>query len=104
MWDIGVIREVNMRRLLWYLIAGTRGGVNRAKIIKLLNERPYNVNQLAEIIEVDYRTIRYHMDVLEENEIVTSAGEKYGMLYFLSSKMEENYETFLMIWEEVVKK
>ena len=104
MWDIGVIREVNMRRLLWYLIAGTRGGVNRAKIIKLLNERPYNVNQLAEIIEVDYRTIRYHMDLLEENEIVTSAGEKYGMLYFLSSKMEENYETFLMIWEEVVKK
>ena len=93
-----------MRRLLWYLIAGTRGGVNRAKIIKLLNKRPYNVNQLAEIIKVDYRTIRYHMDVLEENEIVTSAGEKYGMLYFLSSKMEENYETFLTIWEEVVKK
>ena len=93
-----------MRRLLWYLIAGTRGGVNRAKIIKLLNERPYNVNQLAEIIKVDYRTIRYHMDVLEENEIVTSAGEKYGMLYFLSSKMEENYETFLTIWEEVVEK
>ncbi len=93
-----------MRRLLWYLIAGTRGGVNRAKIIKLLKERPYNVNQLAEIIKVDYRTIRYHMDVLEENEIVTSAGEKYGMLYFLSPKMEENYETFLTIWEEVVKK
>ncbi len=93
-----------MRRLLWYLIAGTRGGVNRAKIIKLLNERPYNVNQLAEIIKVDYRTIRYHMDVLEENEIVTSAGEKYGMLYFLSSKMEKNYETFLTIWKEVVKK
>jgi DNA-binding transcriptional ArsR family regulator len=93
-----------MRRLLWYLIAGTRGGVNRAKIIKLLNKRPYNVNQLAEIIKVDYRTIRYHMDVLEENEIVTSAGEKYGMLYFLSSKMEENYGTFLTIWEEVVKK
>ncbi|HEX3014367.1 MAG TPA: winged helix-turn-helix domain-containing protein [Methanobacterium sp.] len=93
-----------MRRLLWYLIAGTRGGVNRAKIIKLLNERPYNVNQLAEIIKVDYRTIRYHMDVLEENKIVTSAGEKYGMLYFLSDKMEKNYETFLTIWEEVVKK
>jgi DNA-binding transcriptional ArsR family regulator len=93
-----------MRRLLWYLIAGTRGGVNRAKIIKLLKERPYNVNQLAEIIKVDYRTIRYHMDVLEDNEIVTSAGEKYGMLYFLSDKMEKNYETFLAIWEEVVKK
>lgn len=93
-----------MRRMLWYLIAGTRGGVNRAKIIKYLNERPNNVNQLAEILKVDYRTIRYHMDVLEENEIVTSAGEKYGKLYFLSEKMEKNYDTFLEIWKEVQNK
>ncbi len=93
-----------MRRLLWYLIAGTRGGVNRAKIIKTLSGRPYNVNQLAEILEVDYKTIRHHMDVLEENEVVTSAGEKYGLLYFLSRKMEENYDTFLEIWEEVKNK
>jgi DNA-binding transcriptional ArsR family regulator len=93
-----------MRRMLWYLIAGTRGGVNRANIIKLLNERPNNVNQLAEILKVDYRTIRHHMNVLEENEIVSSAGEKYGMLYFLSDKMEKNYDTFLEIWEEVQNK
>lgn len=93
-----------MRRMLWYLIAGTRGGVNRARIIKFLKERPYNVNQLAEMIGVDYKTIRYHIDVLEENKIVTSAGEKYGALYFLSDKMEENYEYFLEIWEDVVKK
>ena len=30
-----------MRRMLWYLIAGTRGGVNRAKIINCLNQRMY---------------------------------------------------------------
>lgn len=93
-----------MRRMLWYLIAGTRGGVNRVKIIKLLNERPNNVNQLAEILKVDYRTIRHHMNVLEENEIVTSAGEKYGKLYFLSNRMEKNYDIFLEIWEEVQNK
>lgn len=93
-----------MRRMLWYLIAGTRGGVNRAKIIKLLNERPNNVNQLAKILKVDYRTIRHHMDVLEENGVVISAGEKYGMLYFLSDKMEKNYDTFLEIWEDVQNK
>ena len=37
-----------MKRLLWYLIAGTKGGVNRARIIKCLQERPYNANQIAE--------------------------------------------------------
>lgn len=93
-----------MRRSLWYLIASTRGGANRARIIKLLNDRPYNINQLAELLDVDYKTIKHHMDVLEDNDIVQAAGKKYGRLYFLSSKMEENYETFLVIWEEVVKK
>lgn len=93
-----------MRRTLWYLIAGTRGGVNRAKIVKFLKERPYNINQLAEKLEVDYKTVKYHMDVLEENEMVTPAGEKYGTLYFLSEKIEKEYVTFLEIWEEVVEK
>ncbi|MBI4813754.1 MAG: winged helix-turn-helix transcriptional regulator [Methanobacterium sp.] len=93
-----------MRRMLWYLIAGTRGGVNRAKIINFLNQRPYNVNQLAEMLNVDYKTIRYHIDVLEENEIVIPAGEKYGTMYFLTSKMEDNYPTFLEIWKEIVDK
>ncbi|UTB32306.1 MAG: winged helix-turn-helix domain-containing protein [Methanobacterium sp. ERen5] len=92
-----------MRRMLWYLIAGTRGGANRAKIINFLNERPYNINQLAEILEVDYKTIKYHIDVLEENEIVTPSGEKYGTMYFLTTKMIENYDTFQEIWAEVVK-
>ncbi|HIE30965.1 MAG TPA: ArsR family transcriptional regulator, partial [Methanosarcinales archaeon] len=35
-----------MKRMLWWLIAGTKGGVNRARIIKILHERPYNANQL----------------------------------------------------------
>ncbi len=93
-----------MRRSLWYLIASSRGGVNRARIIKLLNDRPYNINQLAELLDVDYKTIKHHIDVLEDNEIVQATGEKYGRLYFLSSKMEENYENFLDVWEQVVKK
>lgn len=93
-----------MRRSLWYLIASSRGGANRARIIKLLNDRPYNVNQLAELLDVDYKTIKHHIEVLEDNKVVQAEGEKYGRLYFLSSKMEENYETFLAIWEQLVKK
>lgn len=92
-----------MRRLLWWLIAGTRGGVNRAKIINLLNERPYNINQLAEKLNVDYKTVKHHIDVLEENEIVISSGKKYGSMYFLSDKIEANYEIFLEIWKEIGK-
>ena len=94
-----------MKKLLWWLIAGTRGGINRARIIRALHERPYNANQLAELLNLDYKTIKHHLKVLEENNIITSSGEKkYGTVYFLSTSMEQNYDTFIEIWEQIGKK
>jgi DNA-binding transcriptional ArsR family regulator len=86
--------------ILGWLIAGTRGGMSRAKIIETLNETPQNANQLANKLGMDYRTIRHHLEVLEKNRIITSAGEGYGITYFLSPAMEENYALF----EEILKK
>ncbi len=93
-----------LKYVLGWLIAGTRGGVTRAQIIRALREAPQNANQLANLLEMDYRTIRHHLRVLEKNRITTSAGEKYGLTYFLSSEMEENYELFEEIWERFGKK
>jgi len=89
-----------MRYLLGWLIAGTRGGATRAKIIQILKETPQNANQLANQLAMDYRTIRHHLEVLQKNRIVTSAGEGYGTTYFLSPAMEENY----VLFEEIMKK
>lgn len=89
-----------MRRFLWKLLAGTKGGMNRARIIDELRNRPYNANQLAERLSLNYKTIKYHIEVLEKNKIVISSGKGYGALYFLSDKMEENFDIFLKIWEE----
>ena len=86
--------------ILGWLIAGTRGGLTRAKMIQALKETPRNANQLANLLGMDYRTIRHHLEVLEKNRIITSAGEGYGMTYFLTPVMEENYTTF----EEIVNK
>lgn len=85
---------------LWWLIAGSKGGENRARIILELEKRPYNANKLAEQLSLDYKTIRHHIAVLKENDIVKSTGEKYGALYFLSDEMEKNYDTFIEIWNE----
>jgi len=90
-----------MKKMLWWLILGTRGGINRAKIIKKLNEHPYNANQLSEELNVNYRTIRYHINILEDSNVVKSAGEKYGKMYFLSEDMEMNYNDFEKIWRQI---
>jgi len=90
----------SLRYLLGWLIAGTRGGATRARIIKTLRETPQNANQLATQLGMDYRTIRHHLKVLEKNRLITTAGEGYGTTYFLSPAMEEHYEIF----EEIVKR
>jgi len=93
-----------LKYLLGWLIAGTRGGVTRAQIIKALKEIPQNANQLANLLKLDYRTIRHHLKVLQKNRIITSAGDRYGTTYFLSPEMEENYAVFEEIMNKIWKK
>jgi DNA-binding transcriptional ArsR family regulator len=86
--------DPNAKRLLWYLFAGSKGGHNRIKIIDLLKERPYNINQLAEVLGLDYKAVQHHITVLEKNNMVGKMGEKYGILYFISNYLEVNIEAF----------
>ncbi len=91
-----------MKKLLCWLIAGSSGGPNRAKIIMALHIRPYNAHQLAEELDLNYKTVRHHLKVLQENNVVTSSGkQKYGELYFLSDQMTDNYNIFNEIWDEL---
>ncbi len=91
-----------MNKRLWYLIAGTRGGTNRARILHALSERPHNANDLAGILGLDYKTVRHHLDVLRENDFVMILGERgYAALYSLSPHLQVHFEEFLEIWKRV---
>ncbi|NOZ58135.1 MAG: winged helix-turn-helix transcriptional regulator [Euryarchaeota archaeon] len=92
-----------MKRLLWWLLAGTRGGETRAMILRLLKQRPYNANQLTRELGVDYKTVRHHLRVLQKNRIIVARGERYGRLYFLSPQMEENIHVLEEIWSKIGK-
>ena len=96
--------DPSAKRLLWYLFAGSKGGDNRIKIIDLLMERPYNINQLAEALGLDYKAIRHHITVLEKNNLITRSGEKYGVLYFISNYLEANVDAFNGIISKIKKK
>ena len=86
--------DPNTKRTFWYLFAGSRGGTNRVNIIELIKEHPYNINQLAEVLKVDYKAIQHHISVLEKDNIISRVGEKYGVQYFLSNYLEANIDAF----------
>jgi DNA-binding transcriptional ArsR family regulator len=86
--------DPSVKRLLWFLFAGSRGGDNRIRIIDLLKEHPYNINQLAEALRLDYKAVQHHITVLEKNNIINKMGEKYGILYFISNYLEANIDAF----------
>ncbi|SDF56696.1 winged helix-turn-helix domain-containing protein [Halorientalis regularis] len=90
-----------MEKALWYLLAGTRGGENRARIIRTLDERPRNANQLAEHLDVDYNTVRHHLDMLEDHDVVEPGGDDYGQLYFLTDRFEHHRDAFEEIIDHV---
>jgi len=94
----------SLKYLLGWLIAGTRGGPTRVKIIQSLKDKPQNANQLATLLGMDYKTMRHHLEVLEKNRLITSIGERYGATYFLSQVMEDNYSLFEEITSKIGKK
>lgn len=82
-----------MDTVLWQTLAGTRGGPNRARILRALDDRPRNANQLAEDLGLAYNTIRHHLDVLEDNGIITSSDADYGTIYLPSDRARAHWDT-----------
>lgn len=86
--------DPDVKRLFWYIFAGSRGGLNRLRIISSLKETPLNINQLAKSLSLDYKAIQHHIKILEKNNLITKIGEKYAVTYFISNFLEVNMETF----------
>lgn len=94
-----------MKRILHYLIAATRGGIMRARIIEVINKKPMNLNQLSKSLKIDYKTAQHHIKVLVSNHILTTVNKgNYGAVYFISPEMEASMDVFGEIWVKSGKK
>lgn len=90
-----------MEGALWYVLTGTRGGKNRVRLLRALAERPRNANQLAEDLDLDYKTVRHHLDVLMDNGVVENSGDDYGAVYLPTGQVRQHWDTVEEIFEQV---
>ena len=96
--------DPRFKRILWFLFASTRGGSTRAKIMSLINEMPANANQISTNLNLNYKTVIHHLNVLIRNGlIITEDKEIYGSIYFVTPLMEQNFELFTEIIEKTKK-
>jgi predicted transcriptional regulator len=91
------------KRLLWFVFAGSRGGINRLRLVLAIRERPLNANQLAKEMGLDYKAITHHIGVLEKNNVISRVGEKYNVTFFVSNFLEANMEAFNEIARKLEK-
>lgn len=90
-----------MEGVLWYVLTGTRGGTNRVRILRALDEQPRNANQLAEALDLDYKTVRHHLDVLMDNDVLENSGDDYGAVYLPTGRARHHWDTIETIIEQV---
>ena len=86
--------------MFWFLFASTRGAATRIRIIKLLQNRPYNANQISKELSMDYKAVTHHLKILEKNNLLGKFEVNYGAAYYLTTLFEENQDIF----DEIVEK
>jgi len=92
--------DPRFKMILWSIIAGTRGGVNRAKILNLIEDTPMNANKIATVLHLDHKTVAHHVKILSKNDLVVKAEKDYAAEYHLTQIMKENQS----VLEEIMQK
>jgi len=82
------------KMLLWSVFAGSKGCINRTKIVLQLRDTPLNTNQLSEKLGLDYKVVQRHIEILRKNNLLETVGNRYGEIYFLSPVFESNQDIF----------
>lgn len=94
-------KSANENKELMNLILGRKGGETTIKIIDQLLQHPYNINQLSKKLGLNYKTIKYHIQLILKSNFITQDEISYGSLYYPTQKLKKNLKEYEQIKEHI---
>lgn len=95
-WNLEDVELVN-------ILVGRDGGKTTIRIIDELLLRPFNKNKLANVLNLDYKTIKYHINILHEHKYVNNMKVGNTKIYYPSDKLFKSLREYNII-KEFLKK
>lgn len=94
--------EIKDKNLL-NLIVARDGGKTTIRIIDTILHKPHNKHQISKTLNIDYKTVTYHLELMQKYDYVTE--EKFGKKFYFhpSDKLFKNLEEYNLI-KELLKK
>ena len=93
-----------MNELFSSAFTGMSGKYTRMRIICAITENPLNTQELARKLNLDYKTIKHNIEILEKNNLITRQGEGYGDVFFPSELISSNLPTLYSVIRKVEAK
>ena len=82
---------------LFDILVVRRGGKTTFKILDALLKRPYNANQISDLLNISYNTVRYHLKILVEHGYVETIKLSKTIVIHPSEKLLKSYDEYLFI-------
>jgi DNA-binding transcriptional ArsR family regulator len=96
---MSTLSQQNDEQLLTFFKA--LADANRLKIIGLLSQRPYTVEQLAAMLDLRPPTVSHHLKLLSEAGLVSARAESYYNLYQLEQGALEQIANSLLAQDKL---
>ncbi|MGN0176262.1 MAG: winged helix-turn-helix domain-containing protein [Methanobrevibacter sp.] len=79
------------------LLIARKGGITTIKITDQILYQPSNANQLSKILQLDYKTITYHLNLMIDHKFIEKEKITHSYIYYPSKKLYKYIEEYNLI-------
>lgn len=86
---------------LFNMLKGAKGGQTRIRILDAILAEPSNANQLAKKLNLDYKTITYHLNIICNHNYATKEQFEKSTYYHPSDRLIKRLDEYTIIKEQL---